>query len=270
MNKIEIKKGDCFKLLKKLDDVSVDMIFADPPYNMSGKKNQTVKSGKMTTLYKGSWDVIEDIHEYNSEWLSECIRVLKDDGTIWISGTLHNHPSVGVTLKALGLWIINDVIWYKRNAPPLLSKTRLAPSTELIWIASKSKKYFFDYDLGKILNGGKQMRNMWEINAQRHLTEHPTEKPENLLERIILLGSKAGDTILDPFSGSGTTGLVAKRLNRNYIGLEIDEKYVKISKDRIKSEPETKELVFSDKNLKKDEKMINKILSYLFESQEEI
>lgn len=266
MSKIEIKKGDCFKLLKKLDDGSVDMIFADPPYNMSGKKNQTVKSGKMTTLYKGNWDVIEDIHKYNSEWLSECIRVLKDDGTIWVSGTLHNHPSVGVTLKALGLWIINDVVWYKRNAPPLLSKTRLAPSTELIWIASKSKKYFFDYDLGKILNGGKQMRNMWEINAQRHLTEHPTEKPENLLERIILLGSKAGDTILDPFSGSGTTGVVAKRLNRNYIGLEIDDKYVKISKDRIKSEPDTKELVFSDKDLKKDNIMINKILSYLFES----
>ena len=153
MNKIEIKKGDCLKLLKKLDDGSVDMIFADPPYNMSGKKNQTVKSGKMTTLYKGDWDVIEDINKYNSEWLSECIRVLKDDGTIWISGTLHNHPSIGVTLKALDLWIINDVIWYKRNAPPLLSKTRLAPSTELIWIASKSKKYFFDYDLGKILNG---------------------------------------------------------------------------------------------------------------------
>ena len=263
MNKIEIKKGDCFKLLKKLGDGSVDMIFADPPYNMSGKKNQTVKSGKMTTLYKGNWDVIEDIHKYNSEWLSECIRVLKDDGTIWVSGTLHNHPSVGVTLKALGLWIINDVVWYKRNAPPLLSKTRLAPSTELIWIASKSKKYFFDYDLGKILNGGKQMRNMWEINAQRHLTEHPTEKPENLLERIILLGSKAGDTILDPFSGSGTTGVVAKRLNRNYIGLEIDDKYVKISKDRINSEPDTKELVFSDKGLKKDNIMINKILSYL-------
>ena len=267
MNTIEIKKGDCFKLLKKLDDGSVDMIFADPPYNMSGKKNQTVKSGKMTTLYKGNWDIIEDIHEYNSEWLSECIRVLKDYGTIWISGTLHNHPSVGVTLKALGLWIINDVIWYKRNAPPLLSKTRLAPSTELIWIASKSKKYFFNYDLAKILNGGKQMRNMWEINAQRHLTEHPTEKPENLLERIILLGSKSGDTILDPFSGSGTTGVVAKRLNRNYIGLEIDEKYVKISKDRIKSEPDVKELVFSDKNLKKDEIMKNKILSYILESK---
>ncbi len=269
MNKIKIIKGDCLKLLKNLDDGSVDLIFADPPYNLSGKKNQTVKSGKMTTLYKGDWDVVEDIHKFNYEWISECIRVLKDSGTIWISGTLHNHPSIGVTLKTLDLWIVNDVIWYKRNAPPLLSKTRLAPSTELIWIASKSKKYFFDYDLAKILNGGKQMRNMWEINTQRHLTEHPTEKPENLLERIILLGSKPGDTILDPFSGSGTTGVVAKRLNRNYIGLEIDEKFVKISRNRIKSEPEIKELVFSDKKLKKDEIMINDILSYLSESKQE-
>ena len=268
MNKIEIKKGDCIKLLKKLDVGSVDMIFADPPYNLSGKKNQTVKSGKMTSLYKGDWDVIEDIHKYNSEWLSECIRVLKDDGTIWVSGTFHNHPSIGVTLKALDLWIINDVIWYKRNAPPVTFQTRLAPSTELIWIASKSKKYFFDYDLGKILNGGKQMRNMWELNAQRHLTEHPTEKPENLLERIILLGSKPGDTILDPFSGSGTTGVVAKRLNRNYIGFEIDEKFVKISKERIKSEPNTEEFIFSDKNLKKNETLMNEVLSYISQSQE--
>lgn len=127
---------------------------------------QTVQSGKMVTCDKGNWDVIDDIHEFNETWVKECIRVLADDGTIWISGTLHNHPSIGVILKKLDLWIVNDVIWFKRNAAPLLSKNRLAPSTELIWVASKTKKYYFDYDTAKMINGGKQMRNLWEINAK--------------------------------------------------------------------------------------------------------
>lgn len=262
-NNIYLKRGDCLKLLKKLDDSSIEMIFADPPYNVSGKQHQTTKSGKPVTLDKGSWDQIDDIHKFNEDWISECIRVLKDDGTLWISGTLHNHPSVGVILKKLGLWIINDVIWYKRNAPPLLSTNRLVPSTELIWIAAKSKKYYFDYQLGKILNGGKQMRNLWEINAQRHITEHPTEKPENLLERIILLGSKKGDTILDPFMGSGTTGVVSARLKRNFIGYEMDERYYQIAQNRIKKELNKKSLVFSDKNIIKDQEIQKQILDYL-------
>ena len=267
MNKQNLKKGDCIKLLKKLDDASVDIIFADPPYNLSGEKNQTVKSGKFATLNKGNWDFIDDIHNFNEEWIFECIRVLKDDGTLWISGTLHNHPSVGITLKKLGLWIINDVIWFKRNAPPLLQTNRLAPSTELIWIAAKSKKYFFNYHLGKVLNGGKQMRNLWEINAQRHKTSHPTEKPENLLERIILLGSKEGDTILDPFMGSATTGVVAKRLNRNFIGFEKDEEYYKLSKERIRNEPNSERIIFSDKNILSDNELQQKILDCLNDNQ---
>ena len=131
------------------------------------------------------------------------------------------------------MWIINDIIWFKRNAAPLLSKNRLAPSTELIWVASKTKKYYFDYEMAKAINGGKQMRNLWEINAQRHLTEHPTEKPEILLERILLLGSQQGDTVLDPFLGSGTTGVVAKRLKRNFIGFELSPTYFEIAKNRI-------------------------------------
>ena len=180
--------------------------------------------------------MIDNIDIFNEMWLKECIRVLADNGTIWISGTLHNHPSIGVLLKKLGLWIINDIVWFKRNAAPLLSKNRLAPSTELIWLASKTKKYYFDYDVAKEMNGGKQMRNMWEINAQRHLTAHPTEKPEILLERIILLGSKEGDTVLDPFLGSGTTGVVAKRLNRNFIGFELNPEYFDIASNRIDNE----------------------------------
>ena len=258
--KINLKNGDCLKELKKIKDSSVDQIYADPPYNLSGKTHQTVKSGKPVTLNKGDWDIIDDIDGFNFNWVQECVRVLSAEGTLWISGTLHNHPSIGMTLKKLGLWIINDVVWYKRNAPPLLSGNRLVPSVELIWIASKSKKYFFNYEMGKILNGGKQMRNLWEINAQRHLTKHPTEKPENLIERIILLGSKRGEIILDPFMGSGTTGVIAKRLSRDFIGIELDKEYFDIAEDRI-SITDDKKITISDKKLLEDEEKLNQVLN---------
>jgi len=233
MPDIKLQLGNCIELLKEIPSGSINQIFADPPYNLSGATFQTVQSGRMVTCDKGDWDMIDDIHAFNEVWIKECIRVLANNGTIWISGTLHNHPSIGMILKKLNLWIINDVIWFKRNAAPLLSKNRLAPSTELIWVASKTKKYYFDYDTAKMINGGKQMRNLWEINAQRHKTPHPTEKPEALLERIILIGSKQGDTILDPFMGSGTTGVVAKRLKRNFIGFEISSEYFEIAQNRI-------------------------------------
>jgi site-specific DNA-methyltransferase (adenine-specific) len=255
MSKIKLQFGNCIELLKKMPTGSVNQIFADPPYNLSGATFQTVQSGRMVTCDKGDWDIIDDIHHFNENWIKECIRVLAEDGTIWISGTLHNHPSIGVILKKFNLWIINDVVWFKRNATPLLSKNRLAPSTELIWVASKKKKYYFDYEAAKIINGGKQMRNLWEINAQRHVTSHPTEKPEILLERIILLGSKEGDTILDPFAGSGTTGVVAKRLKRNFIGFEISQEYFDIAHKRIKDEKLNRNLVFSDKYLKQDKQL---------------
>lgn len=235
MSAVKLFQGDAIELLQKMQPKSVDLIFADPPYNLSGKGHLTCKNGKMTTCNKGEWDQIDDIHKFNREWVEGCVRVLKDEGTIWISGTLHNHPSIGVTLKNLNLWIINDIIWYKPNASPLLQKNRFAPSTELIWIASKSKKYYFNYEMARCLNNGKQMRNLWELSAERHKTTHPTEKPEKLLERIILIGSEEGDTVLDPFMGSGTTGVVAKQLNRNFIGIEIDSAYFKIAKDRIES-----------------------------------
>jgi len=234
-NSITLKCGDFLELVKKVSDSSVDMIFADPPYNLSGENFLTVKNGKPTTCNKGEWDIVKDIHGFNRKWLSECKRILSDTGTIWISGTLHNHPSIGVLLKELGFWIINDIIWFKRNATPLLSRNRLAPSTELIWLASKTKKYFFNYDKAKEINGGKQMKNLWEIPATRHLTTHPTEKPETLLERIILLGSRKKATVLDPFMGSGTTGTVAKKLDRSFIGFEIRKEYFDIAKKRIGS-----------------------------------
>ncbi|MBN8584162.1 MAG: site-specific DNA-methyltransferase [Ignavibacteria bacterium] len=232
-NKVKLSLGNSLELLKELKSGSIDMIFADPPYNLSGENFITVKNGKPVKCDKGSWDKILDLDKFNEEWITECKRVLSDSGTIWISGTLHNHPSVGVILKKLGFWLINDVIWYKKNGPPLLSQNRFAPCSELIWVASKSKKYFFDYDMAKKINLGKQMKNVWEVNAQRHKTIHPAEKPEVLLERIVLIGSKENDTILDPFMGSGTTGVVCKRFKRNFVGFEIDPIYFEIAENRI-------------------------------------
>lgn len=193
-----------------------------------------MKNGRLTVCDKGNWDSIDDIHKFNLSWIESCKKVLSDDGTLWISGTLHNHPSVGCALKELGFWLVNDVIWFKRNAPPIRVTNRLAPSTELIWVAAKSKKYFFNYELAKQINGGKQMRNLWEINAERHITPHPAEKPETLLERIVQLASVPGDVVIDPFTGSGTTGVVAQRLQRNFLGFEIDKGYFQIARERIR------------------------------------
>jgi site-specific DNA-methyltransferase (adenine-specific) len=234
-DKTRIINDDCINALKKFGEGTFDLIFADPPYNLSGDNSVTVKSGKRVKCDKGEWDKVDNIHQFNLEWIDACKRVLNDDGTLWISGTLHNHPSVGMALKSLGFWIINDIVWYKPNATPLLSKNRLAPSIELIWLASKSKKYFFDYDKAKEINHGKQMRNMWEISASRHVTSHPTEKPERLLERIITLGSKENGLVLDPFMGSGTTGVVCKRNNRKFVGIEIDRNYCEMAKNRIEN-----------------------------------
>ncbi len=230
---MKLIQGDCIDVLADMRAESVDMIFADPPYNLSGKTSLTVRSGKPVACHKGNWDQIDNLHQFNLLWIEACKRVLKPSGTLWISGTLHNHPSTGIALKELKWWILNDVIWFKPNATPLLSRNRFAPSTELIWVASKDKKYFFNYALAKEMNNGKQMRNLWTITAKRHITKHPTEKPEELLERIIQIGSREGDTILDPFFGSGTTGVIAKRLGRKFVGIELDKTFFKMGKKRI-------------------------------------
>ena len=230
---IDLRNEDCLEGLKRVRPRRARLIFADPPYNLSGKDHLTVRNGKIVKCDKGKWDSVENLDDFNERWIAACVRVLADDGTLWISGTLHNHPSVGIALKRLGLWIVNDVIWFKRNAPPVLVKNRFAPSTELIWLAAKSKKYYFDYDAAKGMNNGKQMRNLWEINAERHLTSHPAEKPETLLERIITIATKPGDVVIDPFMGSGTTGAVAKRMRRSFLGFEISRQYFKIASKRI-------------------------------------
>ncbi len=230
---IDLRNKDCLIGLPKVKPARARLIFADPPYNLSGKTHQTVRSGKLVKCDKGEWDNIKDLDSFNLKWITECARVLADDGTLWISGTLHNHPSVGIALKKIGLWIVNDVVWFKRNAPPVKVKNRFAPSTELIWVAAKSKKYYFDYDAAKEMNGGKQMRNLWDIKAERHITPHPTEKPETLLHRIITIATKPGDVVVDPFMGSGTTGVVAKRLNRAFLGFEVSPEYFSMANNRI-------------------------------------
>lgn len=234
---IDLRMEDCIQGMQAIPPSSVSLIFADPPYNLSGESYLTVHAGRPVVCDKGEWDSIDNVYEFNRTWLSECVRVLADDGTLWVSGTLHNHPSVGMALKDLGMWIINDVIWYKRNASPLMARNRFAPSTELIWVAAKSKRYFFNYDAAKTMNEGKQMRNLWEIKAEKHKTKHPAEKPETLLTRIIKIGSQEGGLVLDPFMGSGTTGVVANRLGRNFIGFETNPEYFEIASQRINTPP---------------------------------
>ena len=239
MNKtIDLRMGDCIAGMGTIPDGCIDVIFADPPYNLSGKAHLTVRSGRPVKCDKGEWDVLGDLHQFNLQWLAECVRVLSDQGTLWISGTLHNHPSVGMALKELGLWIINDVVWFKRNATPLLGRNRLAPSTELIWVAAKSKKYRFNYEVAKRINGGKQMKNLWDIKAERHRTSHPTEKPESLLSRIVAIASQPGELIMDPFMGSGTTGVVAKKMGCKFIGFENNSEYFQMARERIDQAPD--------------------------------
>jgi len=247
--------GDSIKLLKKIDENSIDMIFADPPYFLSNG-GITCMSGKMVSVDKGKWDKsngVEENYRFNLNWLKECRKILKKDGTIWISGTSHIIYSIGYAMQVLGYKILNDIIWYKRNAPPNLSCRYFTHSTEIILWAAKSErsKHYFDYKLMKELNENKQMRsiweiedndpeNVWEISApgkkEKEFGKHPTQKPEKLLRRIVLASTKEGDIVLDPFNGSGTTGIVANRLKRRYIGIDNEKEYLDLTIKRFNKE----------------------------------
>lgn len=235
--------GDSLKLLKRLKSNSIDMIFADPPYFLSNG-GITCQSGKMVSVNKGKWDKkdsIEEVHKFNIAWLKECKRVLKDNGTIWISGTYHNIYSVGFTLQSLEYKILNNIIWYKRNAPPNLSCRYFTHSTEQIIWAKKNKKgkHYFNYSLMKEINEGKQMRDVWYFNcvnkSEKKYGKFPTQKPLKLLERIIQASTNEQDIILDPFNGSGTTGIVANNMNRKYIGIDLEKEYLDLTIRRYKN-----------------------------------
>lgn len=234
--------GDCMKLLPKLEAGSVDLIFADPPYFLSND-GITCKGGKMVSVNKADWDKsvgLKDIHSFNRKWIRRCYRVLKDTGSIFISGTFHNIYSIGMALQQEGFAIVNNITWQKLNPPPNLACKCFTHSTEtVIWAVKNKKKYYFNYQLMKQLNDGKQMKDVWSgtLTPQREKIhgKHPTQKPEYLLERIILAASKEGDVVLDPFAGSSTTGVVAVRHGRKYIGIDNVPEYIDISERRLQN-----------------------------------
>ncbi len=252
-----IYQGDCVELLKKLPDNSIDLIFADPPYNLQLGGDLYRPNQTKVDAVNDNWDKFSSIQDYDNfckEWLKECRRVVKPPGSIWVIGSYHNIFRVGTIMQDVGFWILNDIIWLKTNPMPNFKGTRFNNAHEtLIW-ASKSKdsKYTFHYHSMKSMNDDLQMRSDWlipicsgeeriKVNGQK---AHSTQKPAELLYRVIISSSNVGDVVLDPFFGSGTTGAVAKRLGRNYIGFEREEFYIDVARKRIeKIVPLTQELL---------------------------
>ncbi len=245
----EIILGNCIDVLTSLPENSVDLIFADPPYNLQLQNELIRPNQTLVDAVNDEWDKFSDLAAYDDftrAWLAACQRVLKDDGTIWVIGSYHNIFRVGSIMMDLGFWILNDVIWYKTNPMPNFRGTRFTNATEtLIW-AQKSqaqKRYTFNYHAMKNLNDEKQMQNVWHIplctGAERIKVNgkkaHSTQKPEALLFRVIQSSSNPGDVVLDPFFGSGTTGAVAKKLKRHYIGIEREPSYAEIARQRIQA-----------------------------------
>lgn len=243
----QILSGDNLERLRQLPDDSVDLIFADPPYNLQLQNELRRPNMSIVDAVDDEWDQFADFaayDRYTEQWLTECRRVLKDTGTIWVIGSYHNIFRVGKIMMDLGYWILNDLVWQKVNPMPNFRGVRFTNAHEtLIW-AKKSqgqKRYTFNYEAMKNLNEGKQMRSDWEIalctGAERIKIDgekaHTTQKPEALLYRVLLSSSNAGDVVLDPFFGTGTTGAVAKRLHRHWIGIERDPTYIKVAQRRI-------------------------------------
>ena len=241
---IVLLKENCFNILPKIPENSVDMIFADPPYFLSNG-GFTCHAGKKVPVNKGKWDVsrgIEENYIFTQRWLRECQRILTPNGTILVSGTSHIIFTVGSAMQSLGYKILNDIAWFKVNPPPNLSCRYFTHSTEtIIWAAkNKSSRHYFNYELMRKMNNGRQMLSFWSIKApgveEKIYGKHPTQKPLQLLYRIVLASTRAGDIVLDPFNGSGTTGIAALREGRQYIGIELEEEYLKVSVKRLKDE----------------------------------
>jgi len=250
---LRLYQGDCLDILAAIPASSVDLVFADPPYFLSNG-GITCHAGKMVSVHKGDWDKLpgpdlgpvraryDKVHEFNRAWLAAAQRVLKPNGSIWVSGTAHVIHSVGFAMQQLGFKLLNDISWVKPNPPPNLSCRYFTHATETIIWAAKDKKsrHTFHYKLMKETNGGKQMKSVWQIRPpepweKRH-GKHPTQKPVALLERILLASTNEGDVVLDPFAGSGTTLLAALRLRRNAVGCELSAEFLTLSLRRLCSE----------------------------------
>ncbi|MGN6818357.1 MAG: site-specific DNA-methyltransferase [Sphingomonas sp.] len=241
-----IVMGDCIETMRALPAKSVDLIFADPPYNLQLGGDLSRPDGSHVDAVTDDWDKFDSLSAYDRftrEWLGEAKRVLKDNGSIWVIGSYHNIFKVGAAIQDLGYWILNDIIWRKANPMPNFKGTRFTNAHEtLIWASSgEGAKYTFNYRSMKTLNDELQMRSDWEFpicGGQERLKKggvkvHPTQKPEALLYRILLACSKPGDVVLDPFFGTGTTGAVAKRLGRHWIGIEREPVYIEAAEERI-------------------------------------
>jgi len=243
----QIIQGDCLEALKRLPEKSIDLIFADPPYNLQLERELRRPNDSIVDAVDDDWDKFADFATYDAftrDWLKAAHRLLKDDGTLWVIGSYHNIYRVGAILQDLGFWILNDIVWRKSNPMPNFRGKRFTNAHEtMIWCAKgrDQKRYTFNYEAMKALNDDLQMRSDWllpicsggERLKQNGQKAHATQKPESLLHRIIVAASEPGDLVLDPFFGSGTTGAVAKRLGRRYIGIEREAKYVALAQERI-------------------------------------
>jgi modification methylase len=242
----QILHGDCVEIMASLPESSIDLIFADPPYNLQLSHELWRPNMTRVEAVDDEWDQFESFEQYDEfsrAWLSACRRVLKDSGTLWVIGSYHNIFRIGTVLQDLGFWVLNDVLWIKTNPMPNFRGVRFTNAHEtLIWASKfQGAKYTFNHHAMKAFNAEKQMRSDWTLpitSGAERLKEngvkaHSTQKPEALLYRVLLASSNPGDVVLDPFFGSGTTGAVAKRLQRRWIGIEREERYVKLAQQRI-------------------------------------
>ncbi|MEM7196786.1 MAG: site-specific DNA-methyltransferase [Pseudomonadota bacterium] len=244
----QILQGDCINVMQSLLEDSIDLVFADPPYNLQLRKTLHRPNETRVDGVDAAWDHFASFADYDAfthKWLKAVRRVMKPNGCLWVIGSYHNIYRVGAILQNLGFWIVNDVIWVKRNPMPNFRGKRFTNAHEtLLWCAYDEKsRYCFNYDAMKISNDDLQMRSDWHLaicNGGERLKNndgrklHPTQKPESLLQRVILSSSKPGDVILDPFCGTGTTPVVAKHLHRNFIGIEQDPAYCKATRTRLR------------------------------------
>lgn len=232
--------GDSFELMPQFKH-KFDMVFADPPYFLSND-GLTIKNGKVTSVNKGKWDAspgMQEINEFNLKWLALVRDKMNDNATIWISGTMHNIFSIGLCLTALNFKILNIITWQKTNPPPSWAKRSFTHSTEqIIWARKKEKvPHFYNYELMKKISGdGKEMKDVWTLPAiqkwEKNCGKHPTQKPLSVLTRIVLASTKPNDWILDPFTGSSTTGIAANLLDRRFLGIDSEKEYLELSRKR--------------------------------------